>query len=545
MTCPRCGKRNENDARFCSACARPLNSDDRPGALARKTVTLVFSDVSGSTAMGESLDPESVREIMNRYFELARIAIERHGGTVEKYVGDAVMAAFGIPTAHEDDALRAVRAAAELRDSLHELNDELVDRLGSGLAVRIGVNTGEVIAGDPSAGQAFASGDAVNVAARLEQAAPPGEVLLGERTYGLVRDAVSAEAVEPLEAKGKAEPLTAYRLLALGEAQSRGIARNLDAPLVGREAELGALEGALSRAIEQNRSQAVVVVAEAGMGKSRLARAFTERASQTATVLSARCPSYGEGALWPMQEALLRLADIDAGDPPEVGRKKLAALAPDADRLVLETLTSFLGLGAGSPDIGESRWAILRLCDELASKAPVLVVVDDAHWADEALLELTAELAADHQRPLLAVVLSRPELLEGEARPELSSTETIHLRPLVADDQERIALEILGAEAPAELLERLRERAAGNPLYLGGASTRTPRQRRPDRQGRRAGDHGEDLGDPAARHRRGVAELARRVAAGGGANDARGGVDSRGFGLAERGGCTAAGAEGG
>ena len=432
----------------------------------RKTVTLVFSDVSGSTAMGERLDPESVREIMNRYFELARIGIERHGGTVEKYIGDAVMAAFGIPTAREDDALRAVRAAAEIREALHELNEELVARFGTGLRVRIGVNTGEVIAGDVASGQAFASGDAVNVAARLEQAAPPGEVLIGERTHRLVRDAIEAEATEPLQAKGKAEPLTAFRLLTVRAQEMRGVSRRLDAPIVGREEELGRLEGALVRVAEQERSELVVVIAEAGLGKSRLGRAFIERTTG-ATVIEARCPSYGEGALIPIQQALLRLAEIGAGDPPEIGREKLQMLAPDVDRLVLETLAAFLGLSGQPADIGEAAWAVTQLCDALANEKQLVLLLDDAHWADEALLGLAAELSAGRESPLLTVVLTRPDLLE-EAVPValLSSAETIRLRPLKPAAEGQIAHEVLGAEPPAHLLGLLRDRAAGNPLFL-------------------------------------------------------------------------------
>ena len=176
-------------------------------------MTLVFADVTGSTALGERLDPESVRWVMSRFFETAREVLERHGGTVEKFIGDAVMAAFGIPRVREDDALRAVRAAAELRDRLRELGREVEARYGAGIGVRIGVNTGEVVAGDAAAGQAFASGDAVNVAARLEQAAAPGEVLLGEATLRLVRDAVTVEAVEPLALKGKSQPVPAWRLV--------------------------------------------------------------------------------------------------------------------------------------------------------------------------------------------------------------------------------------------------------------------------------------------------------------------------------------------
>ena len=178
----------------------------------RKSVTVVFCDVTGSTALGELLDPETLRRVMTRYFDTMKIAIERHGGTVEKFIGDAVMAVFGIPNVHEDDALRAVRAAVEMRDGLQDLNKELERDRGVTLASRIGVNTGEVVAGDPAAGQTLVTGDAVNTAARLEQAAAPGEILIGEETYRLTRDAVRAEPAEPIPAKGKNEPIPAYRL---------------------------------------------------------------------------------------------------------------------------------------------------------------------------------------------------------------------------------------------------------------------------------------------------------------------------------------------
>src|SRR5207253_7487811 len=181
----------------------------------RKTVTIVFSDLKGSTAMGEKLDSEAVREVMSRYFDEMRAALERHGGTVEKYIGDAIMAVFGLPRLHEDDALRAVRAAAEMRDKLAALNEELDQRWGVTVGNRTGVNTGEVVAGDPSTGQRLVTGDTVNTAARLEQAAPACEVLIGEPTDRLTRDAVEVEEIEPLELKGKAERVPAYRLLSV------------------------------------------------------------------------------------------------------------------------------------------------------------------------------------------------------------------------------------------------------------------------------------------------------------------------------------------
>ena len=244
--CPKCGQDNPEIARFCLACATPLEEESRPAEV-RKTVTVVFTDLSGSTAMGEKLDPESVRRVMSRYFEEMRRVLERHGGTVEKFIGDAVMAVFGIPELHEDDALRAVRAASEMSEVLESLNDEFERDWGVRLAVRTGVNTGEVVAGDPSQGQSFATGDAVNVAARLEQAAQPGEILIGPDTFGLVRDAVEASPVHALAAKGKSEPLPAWRLVGDRRGPPR-VAHRLDAPLVGRERELALLREAVERA---------------------------------------------------------------------------------------------------------------------------------------------------------------------------------------------------------------------------------------------------------------------------------------------------------
>src|SRR5215211_5102329 len=216
MICASCGRENADDARFCAACGARLEQRPVDEAI-RKTVTVVFTDVTGSTALGERLDPEALRSVMGRYFEAARAAFERHGGTVEKFIGDAVMAVFGVPIVREDDALRAVRAAVDMREALDDLNVELEREHGVRIATRTGVNTGEVIVGGAGAAadQRLATGDAVNVAARLEQAAPPGEVLLGEQTSGAVSEAAVVEAVQPIDAKGKREPLRAWRLVAL------------------------------------------------------------------------------------------------------------------------------------------------------------------------------------------------------------------------------------------------------------------------------------------------------------------------------------------
>ncbi|HKV67532.1 MAG TPA: adenylate/guanylate cyclase domain-containing protein, partial [Gaiellales bacterium] len=203
LICPACGEENPPRFRLCGFCGTPLAA--APAAEVRKTVTILFSDVAGSTALGERLDPESLREVMGRYFAVMSAAIERHGGTVEKFIGDAVMAVFGLPQAHEDDALRAVRAALDMRVGLDELNADLERHYGVTMANRTGVNTGEVVTDEAAGNQRLATGDAVNVAARLEQAAPAMETLLGALTHALVRDAVEAVPVEPLELKGKSE----------------------------------------------------------------------------------------------------------------------------------------------------------------------------------------------------------------------------------------------------------------------------------------------------------------------------------------------------
>src|ERR671937_1141341 len=245
VTCPSCGEENPERFRLCGFCGTPL-APAAPPQEVRKTVTIVFSDLKGSTTMGEALDSESLREVMNRYFAEMRRVLEEHGGRVEKYIGDAVMAVFGLPRLHEDDALRAVRAAHGMKHALEALNDELERVWGVRLQNRTGVNTGEVVAGNPIGGQRLVVGDAVNVAARLEQAAPAQEGLLGELTYRLVRDAVEVEAVEPLELKGKSERVPAFRLVSVGTGE--GYTRRADSPPVGRATEAAAPRAAFGAA---------------------------------------------------------------------------------------------------------------------------------------------------------------------------------------------------------------------------------------------------------------------------------------------------------
>jgi class 3 adenylate cyclase len=277
--CDQCGQVNPDGFHFCGRCGAGL--DIAPARELRKMVTVVFCDVTGSTALGERLDPETLRQVMRRYFDAIGTVIDRHGGTVEKFVGDAVMAVFGVPRVHEDDALRAVRAAAEIRGSLPAVASEL----GVELVFRTGVNTGEVVVGE---GQTLATGDAVNVAARLEQAAAPGEILIGGQTLGLVRDAVEVEPIEPLALRGKARSVPAFRLLAV-TAGAPGHDRRLDAQLIGRERELRLLGDVLERATAERRCYLFTLLGAAGVGKSRLVREFLNGAVGQGTVVRGRC----------------------------------------------------------------------------------------------------------------------------------------------------------------------------------------------------------------------------------------------------------------
>ena len=427
--CPSCGQENPHGFRFCGNCASPLET--APAAREqRKTVTVLFCDVTGSTALGESTDPEALRALLARYFERMKAIVEAHGGTVEKFIGDAVMAVFGVPQVHEDDALRACRAAIEMRDALPEL----------GVQARIGVNTGEVVTGTE---ERLATGDAVNVAARLEQAAQPGEILIGEATLALRRDGVEVEAVEPLELKGKADPVAAWRLVAVtGEARRRH-----DAPMVGRKTELRRLRDAHEQAVRDRSCQLFTVLGAAGVGKSRLAYEFLKGLG--ATALRGRCLSYGEGiTYWPVVEVLQQL-DARPSDP--------AAAA---------ALSSMLGETEQGTTAEEIAWAFRKLLEEQAEQHPLVCLFDDIHWAEETFLDLVEHVAdLSRDAPLLLLCMARPELLD--ARPgwgggKLNAT-TVLLEPLSARETEVLLNELGGA---GDLQAKILRTAEGNPLFV-------------------------------------------------------------------------------
>src|SRR5436309_5212407 len=373
-------------------------------AVSRRTVTVLFADVADSTPLGERLDPETVRQVMSRWFERMSEVLERHGGTVEKYIGDAVMAVFGIPDLHEDDALRAVRAATDLRAALSQLNDELERELGVRIGIRVGINTGEVVAGDGTGGQNLVTGDPVNVAKRLEEAARTGEILLGEGTRRLVENAAVLEPRDELTVKGKSGPVVAWNVLGVIEG-APAYARRLDAPLVGREAELRQLREIFATVAAERSCHLVTLVGPAGIGKSRLAAELTTRLRDEARTVSGRCLPYGDGiTFWPVVQIIGALGGED-------GVREILAKAEDADA-VEERVLSALGSGALTPG-SEMFWAVRRLFEELAREQPAVVVFEDIHWAAPTLLDLLEYLAGwTHDAPVLLLCLARPDLFE-------------------------------------------------------------------------------------------------------------------------------------
>jgi class 3 adenylate cyclase len=460
--CPRCGEENLTQARYCSACGASLDVLEPTGGV-RKTVTVVFTDIAGSTALGERLDPESVRGMMARYFEEARVVFERHGGTVEKFIGDAVMAAFGIPTLHEDDALRALRAAVELRDRLAVMNDDVQRELEVGLEVRIGVNSGEVVAGDSSQGQAFATGDAVNVAARLEQAAEPGEILVGSATRGLVGGAVRFEPVEPLALKGKEAPVLAWRLLEVLD-DVPAFLRRLDAPFVGRGGELAQLEAAFEQAVESGACRLVTVLGPPGVGKSRLARELVSWAGERARVVVGRCPPYGEGiTYWPLSEIVRQ---VSGGDPAAL--RKLVEDEEGAE-LIADGVAAAVGVEEGGARAEEIFWAVSRLLETLARERPLVAVVDDIHWAEPTFLDLLEYLTSFGRASILLLCLARADLLDLRptwAAPRENAS-LLALDPLSDLESDALVEGLLRGTGLADALRgRIVDTAEGNPLFV-------------------------------------------------------------------------------
>jgi len=468
IKCPQCNEENPPKFRLCGYCGAPLVA--APPALpvreVRRTVTLIFCDLKGSTALGERLDPEAMHEVKERYFQTMAAEITKHGGKIEKYIGDAIMAVFGLPLPHEDDALRAVRAATGMQAALRVVNEDLSQRYGVVLANRTGVNTGEVVANDdPNADQKLATGDAVNVTARLEQAAPENEIYLGETTYRLVRDAVEVERVEPLELKGKSERVAAFRLVsAIG---LDGYVRRHDSAIVGRDEELAAIDQALHEVRESGAARMITIVGDAGIGKSRLAQEVIARAGAKAEVVRGRCLAYGDGiTFWPLREMTGEAAEIRFDDKPEEGLAKLATLVGDQD--VADRLGAAVGLRQATFPLHEIYWAARKFLESRTADGPLIALVDDIHWAESAFLDLLVNVLDTSEAPILLLCTSRHDLLEKVPDwGQQASAIRIVLRPLTDEAAAKIALNLLGATGlPADVVERIVQAAEGNPLYV-------------------------------------------------------------------------------
>jgi predicted ATPase/class 3 adenylate cyclase len=475
--CPACGQVNPEIARYCLACGVLIEQQaDRP-AEERKRVTVLFCDLVGFTAASDRADPEDVRARIRPYHTRLRRDIERFGGTVEKFIGDAVMAVFGAPVAHEDDPERAVRAGLHILEAIADLNQEDANL---GLAVRVGVESGEVVVAlgaRPERGEGLVAGDVVNTASRLQGAAPVGGVLVGPGTYSATRQVFDYQALEPVVLKGKAEPVPVFQALAPRARFGTELTRSFATPMVGRQIDLGIVTGAFQKAVQETTVQLVLVAGEPGVGKSRLVaelRSFVDAWPEPIRWRLGRCLPYGDGiTFWALGEIVKAEAGILETDPPGVAAAKIDAMipedTPDAPWLRAR-LRPLAGLPAPEAALAENFAAWRAFLELLAEGRPSVLVCEDLHWADEAMLEFVDQLADYAQGvPLLLVGTARPELYERAPRWAASARNVarVNLRALTAAETARLVSNLLGmADPPAEVQQALWDHAGGNPLYV-------------------------------------------------------------------------------
>jgi class 3 adenylate cyclase len=465
--CPRCGEENLDRARFCQACGRPLDAtadDDRD---VKKTVTILFADVVDSTGLAVRLGPDRFRRVMASYFDVAKSTVERHGGTIEKFIGDAVMAVFGIPELHEDDALRALRAASEFTRALERINAELASTGFAPIRVRCGIDTGEVLAGGIAEGESLVSGDTVHVAARLQQIAAPGEVLFGRATHRLVSGSIRAHSLEALSLKGFEDAIHAYRLVeVLPEHLHDSLP--IDAPLVGRDHEMGLLYEAFERVCDRRRCELFTVLGNVGVGKTRLVLEFMRAVEGDATLLHGRCPSYGESStFYPLTEIVKQSLNVTDDEAKSTVRRKLDAAV---SRRAAKAIAQLIGLEDLQGSARDNFWAAAELLARISRSRPLVVVVDDIQWGEATFLELikqTIERVAS--APILVVCIARTELLElnrGWLK-EQDNAASVMLAPLGDQECTRLVEYVLGAGRASDGARNLIVRSAqGNPLFL-------------------------------------------------------------------------------
>jgi class 3 adenylate cyclase/tetratricopeptide (TPR) repeat protein len=485
--CSACGQENPDVAKFCLACGAPLEAPAPvPSAEERKLVTVLFTDIVGSTAKAEQMDPEDVRARLAPYYTRLRAELEQHGGTVEKFIGDAVVALFGAPTAHEDDPERAVRAALAIRHAIEDLNaeDDWLD-----LQVRIGVNTGEalvVVGAKASEGEGMASGDVMNTAARLQSAAPVNGILVGALTYEATRDAIEYRDAEPIAAKGKSEPVQVWEAVGVVEATAEAVASE-GVALVGREDEVAALADAWQAALGVRRPVLVTIVGPPGVGKSRLLAEFAHIVGEAGSVHWGRCLSYGEGiTYWPVTEIVKSTAGILQSDDRDAIAEKLGSFleqlgTDDLDELrtIAAALSNLTGIPTSprgtyvTSEISQAElhWGIRRTLQLLSAKRPVALVLEDLHWAEPTLLELLAYITADDvDAPIALICSTRPDLAEtspgflgDEGRRRTVALDTLDERQAAA-----LLAELLGDDELTQtpFARALIANAGGNPLFL-------------------------------------------------------------------------------
>lgn len=479
--CASCGVELPDEARFCPACGAAVEPVERAGEML-KLVTVLFADVVGSTARAEALDPEDTRALMADFFETMSREIRAEGGTIEKYIGDAIMAVFGVPQAHEDDPVRAVRAARRMVAALEGWNDSRPPDMR--IEIRIGVNSGDVLAAGAPGQDLLVTGDAVNVAARLQQAAAPGEVVIGERTARAAEAWFELRADEPLELKGKSEPIAAFTVGdERDDVQARGVP-GLHAPMIGRTRELDVLDSTFARCHDDSAPQLVTIFGDAGVGKSRLVQELVATLGVDTKVVVGRCLAYGEGiTLWPLGEILKAEAVLLENDPLDVATEKVAALVEvvmdtGADDRARTTAALLATLGLEPPELALlDPQAVYRtiiaawraLLSALAAEQPLLVVVEDIHWADSTMLDILEDLAEHIAGPALFLCTARADLLRtrsgwGGGKLNFSS---LSLSPLTYDEGAQLVEHLLDVEElPTVLKERILARAGGNPFFL-------------------------------------------------------------------------------
>ncbi len=498
--CPECGADNPGGAKFCMECGAALSATAQPEARAapaaesppeeRRQATVLFADLSGYTAAAERMDPEAVKALVDRTLRVLGEEIERFGGSIDKFIGDNVMGVFGAPVAHEDDPQRAVRAGLAMQEAMSGANRQSREKYGVGFSLRVGINSGEVMAG--AVGDRYTvMGDAVNVAARLQAAGRPESVTVGESTYGASREAISYERLEPLRLKGKEEPVPAWEATGV-LAEPRQATGRAQTPLIGREEEAGLLMSLVDRVQREERPHLVTVIGQAGVGKSRLLRELMtnlEDSDDPPTIRRGQCPPYGSGiAYWALAEVLNDEFEIRDTDAPEVAWEKLRAGVTElmlelGDEAAGERNAALLAIPLGlEPPEGlqpseedpqrmrEALFSAARAAVEgIARRRPLVLAIDDIHWADEGMLDLIDHLTRWVRAPLLLVCLTRDELLErrpGWGGGRRNAT-TIALEPLTEDETRELVAALMPSSdnGAGDVVPQVAERSGGNPLF--------------------------------------------------------------------------------